>query len=85
MLVLRGRIALDRDVSIWVLQALAHERVDSLALTASIAVRAGLLEREQFQGDPADRMIYATARETHSLLATKDATIRSFDPQGTIW
>ncbi len=85
MLVVRGRIALDREVGVWVGQALAHERVEPLPLTAEVAVSAGLLDRERFRGDPADRIIYATARASGSLLATKDAGLRAFDPQSTLW
>ena len=35
--------------------------------------------------DPADRMIYATARATGAPLVTKDQRLREFDPRGTLW
>lgn len=85
MLVVRGRIGLDRDVGVWVEQALGHDRVRSLSLTPQVAVSAALLDQGRFEGDPADRIIFATARSRDSLLATKDARLRSFDPDGTIW
>lgn len=85
MLVVRGRISLDRDVSLWVKQALADERVDSLAPSAEVAVTAGLLDAQSFPGDPVDRLIYATARSTGATLLTRDAAIRAFDSRSTLW
>jgi PIN domain nuclease of toxin-antitoxin system len=80
----RGRIALDRDVELWIGQALAGHRLESLPLTAQIATNAGLLD-EGFPGDPADRIIYATARASLAPLVTRDRALRSFDPRRTIW
>lgn len=85
MLVARGRIALDRDVGLWVRQALAPERVEPLAPSADIAVAAGLLDAREFPGDPVDRLIYATARAMRATLVTRDAAIRAFDPEHTLW
>lgn len=85
MLAARGRISLDRDVSLWVRQALADERVESLAPSADVAVAAGLLDAQGFPGDPVDRLIYATARSTGATLVTRDAAIRAFDSAATLW
>jgi PIN domain nuclease of toxin-antitoxin system len=85
MLVERGRLALDRPVGRWVAQALAHPRVVALNLTAETAVRAGLLGRDEFPGDPADRIIYASARAWNASLATRDAALRAYDPRITVW
>jgi PIN domain nuclease of toxin-antitoxin system len=85
MLVARGRISLDRDVSLWVRQALADVRVERLAPGAEVAVAAGLLDARSFPGDPVDRLIYATARSTGATLVTRDAAIRSFDSTSTLW
>lgn len=85
MLALRGRISLDREVSLWVGQALADERVEPLAPSAEVAVSAGLLDAESFPGDPVDRLIYATARSTGATLITRDAAIRAFDSASTLW
>jgi len=85
MLVARGRISLDRDVSLWVRQALAGERVESLAPGTEVAVSAGLLDARSFPGDPVDRLIYATARSTGATLVTRDAAIRAFDSTSTLW
>lgn len=85
MLVERGRITIGREPREWVRQALAQDRVEAVPLTAEIAIDAALLEREGFHGDPADRIIYATARATSSQLVTRDSQIRRFDSRLTIW
>jgi PIN domain nuclease of toxin-antitoxin system len=85
MLAVRGRISLDREVGVWVRQALADERVESLAPSADVAVSAGLLDAQSFPGDPVDRLIYATARSTGATLITRDAAIRAFDSASTLW
>jgi PIN domain nuclease of toxin-antitoxin system len=85
MLATRGRIALDREVSAWVGQALSEPRVEPLPPSAEIAVTAGLLDERSFPGDPADRLIYATARSLGATLITRDRAIRMFDPRGTLW
>jgi PIN domain nuclease of toxin-antitoxin system len=81
----RGRIELDRDSRRWVRAALGLEGVRALPLGPEAAVAAGLLPREGFPGDPADRMIYATARIAGVRLATKDRALRRFDGAGTLW
>jgi len=85
LLAVRGRISLDRDIGVWVRQALAVSRVESLTPSADIAVAAALLDREGFPGDPIDRVIYATARASRAQLVTRDRAIRAFDEQTTVW
>jgi PIN domain nuclease of toxin-antitoxin system len=85
MLTVRGRISLDREVGLWVRQALAEERMTALAPSAEIAVAAGLLDAKGFPGDPIDRLIYTTALAAKAHLITRDAAIRAFDAESTIW
>lgn len=85
MLTARGRISLDRDVSLWVRQGLADARIESLAPSPEVAVAAGLLDAKSFPGDPADRLIYATSRSVGATLITRDEAIRAFDPASTLW
>ena len=80
----RGRIALDRDVSAWVGQALRTERVEPLGLSHGIAVAAGALG-PKFPGDPVDRIIYATTLERGTRLVTRDRALRTLDPVRTVW
>jgi PIN domain nuclease of toxin-antitoxin system len=84
-LVTRGRMSLDRDLSLWVRQGLADARVESLAPSAAVAVAAGLLDARSFPGDPVDRLIYATARSAGATLITRDEAIRAFDSVSTLW
>ena len=85
MLALRRRIELDRELARWIRQALAQPGTLALPLMPSVAVKAALLERQGFGGDPADRIIYATARDRGAPLITRDAGMREFDPRGTLW
>jgi PIN domain nuclease of toxin-antitoxin system len=85
MLTEAGRIDLDRDVETWTKQALGGARIQAMPLTSGIALRAALLGRAGFPGDPADRILYATARDAGADLLTKDRALRAFDPRGTVW
>ncbi len=85
MLAAAGRIELDQPVTEWVRLALAQPGILALPLTPPVAVAAGLLDRDAMPGDPADRMIYATARAAGAALLTRDAALRKFDPRGTLW
>lgn len=78
MLVRKGRIALDRDVHTWTHDLLdGAERVELTPLTAQAAVDAALLA-PGFHGDPADRFLYATARELLVPLVSADRALRSY-------
>lgn len=83
-LVRRGRISLDREVRHWVRQAVADPRVDVLPPDADVALAAALLD-DAFPGDPADRVIYATARHLDAPLLSRDERIARFDPARLVW
>ncbi len=83
--VAQGRLTLDRDVALWVRQALARPPLELLELTAEIAVAAGQLGKAGFHGDPADRLIVATAIHLGAQLVTKDDRIRDFGGVKTVW
>ena len=85
LLAVKGRIGLDRDVGMWIRSALARPGVVALPLVPEDAVEAAALDTDSFPPDPADRMIYATARSRGAPLVTKDRRLREFDPRGTIW
>lgn len=84
MLVAKGRLQLDRDVMIWVKQALGLPRVRLIALTPEIAVGAGQLPISS-HGDPADRLIVASAVVNKAVLVSKDERIREFSGVRSIW
>lgn len=83
-LVKRGRISLDRPALEWMLDALGGGRVDLLPLTPAVAVKAADLPAN-FPGDPADRIIAATAILESAVLVTKDDRIRESTLVRTIW
>jgi PIN domain nuclease of toxin-antitoxin system len=83
-LVRRDKIAIGANAPQWVAQALVLDRVRELPLTAEVAVEAGSFGHD-FVGDPADRIIYATAIVTGSKLVTRDRFLRAYDPARTIW
>ena len=84
MLVEHGRLELDRPVLTWVKQALALPRVTFLELTVERAVAAATLA-ELNEGDPADRMIVATAMSLRAPIVTKDRAMRRCAAIRTIW
>lgn len=57
----------------------------SLPVTAEIATVAGQLSEEGFHGDPADRLIAATAIVNSCPLLTKDKRIRASKEVHSIW
>jgi PIN domain nuclease of toxin-antitoxin system len=84
MLVAKARLVLDRDVEVWIRQALALPKVRLEPLTPTIAVRATRLATA-FPGDPADRIIAATALEHAAPLVTRDERLRAQSTLRTIW
>jgi len=71
MLVDHHRLDLDRPVPTWVKQAFALPRMALLELTPERAVAAATLG-DTLPGDPADRMIVATAISIRAPIVTKD-------------
>lgn len=70
----RERIVVTVPVSSWLRQL--AEQMRTIAITPAIADTAVSLP-ESFPGDPADRLIYATAVEHGWKLVTKDRRLRS--------
>ena len=83
--VAQGKLTLDRSLRQWVRQALGRPGVILMALSADIAIRAGELGQHGFHGDPADRLIVATAIEHGAELVSKDRHIRAFAHVRTVW
>ena len=82
--VAKKRITLDRDPLSWLEQALALPKLDLLPLTPAIAVKATELGHN-FPGDPADRVIVATAILESASLITKDSRIRNHPAVTSVW
>lgn len=73
MLVKKGRIALNVELRDWF--DVVMKNVEVIPITPSIAARVADLP-EEFHGDPADRLIVATAIERSVTLVTRDKRIR---------
>lgn len=84
MLVNRGRIELDRPTLRWLEDALQELGIDLLPLTPAVAAKAVDLGTD-FPGDPADRLIAATAIVQSATLVTKDARIAASGVVRTLW
>jgi PIN domain nuclease of toxin-antitoxin system len=84
MLVAKGRLELDRETLVWIRQALALPRVTLASLSPEIAVASTTLGTE-FPGDPADRILAATALRHRAPLVTRDRRLRSMTALRTIW
>ena len=82
LLVRKRKLDLGMPVSAWTQAIQTVPRVEALALTAEIAVRADELE---MHADPADRFIVATALHHSVPLVSKDRLMRSLQLIETIW
>jgi len=60
----------------------AEPSIELVPLSPRAAIRALALGRAGFHGDPADRLIYATAAEQMAPLVTTDARIHAFAERG---
>jgi PIN domain nuclease of toxin-antitoxin system len=81
MLVAKKRIQLQQDVLQWVQTALKAPGTQLIPLLPEIAIESTRLPGE-FHGDPADRMIVATARHAGITLLTRDEKIVTYAQQG---
>ena len=83
MLVAKGRLALDREVGEWLDAALALPGLRLAPLDPQVAVDSTRLPGDP-HGDPADRMIVATARRHTATLITDDAQVLAYSAAGHV-
>lgn len=76
MLVRKKRLDIQMELDVWRMELLQNG-LQELPLQGSTAIRAGQLQA--FHGDPADRMIVATALENSATLMTADKKILDWD------
>lgn len=79
-----GRLGLLPDVRTWVRRALAFRGIAPQPVTPDVALAAGSL-LAPFPGDPADRIIYATALARDARLVTADRRLARLDPERVVW
>lgn len=70
-----GRVELDRPFETWLIESTAPDVVQVLPLDVPVVLALENLP-ESFHGDPADRIIVATARAFDLPLMTRDRAIR---------
>ena len=80
MLEAKGRLELKMSCVEWVNQALATPGLSLYPLTPEIAIESSRLPG-RFHGDPADRILLATARMTGARLLTKDERLLAYGRQ----
>jgi PIN domain nuclease of toxin-antitoxin system len=76
-----GRVALPMNVRTWVEQALSKPGIAVAPLTPEIAIESGNLPGNELPGDPADRILVATARVLGAKLVTKDSHLIRYSRQ----
>jgi len=81
LLVGKGRLQLGADVMQWIRVALSKPGVHLAPLEPEIAVASSRLPFEM-HGDPADRILVATARHLGATLVTADDALLEFARQG---
>lgn len=83
MLESRGRLSLARPIDDWVHVALRAPGTSLLELSPEIAVESTRLPGQP-HGDPADRLIIASARVAGGRLATRDRAILDYGAEGHV-
>lgn len=83
MLEARNRISLSQPIDDWVRDALRAPGVRLLRLTPEIAVDSTRLPAEP-PGDPADRILLASARVSKALFVTRDRALLAYGESGHV-
>ncbi len=68
----------------WIDEALDMPKLRLVPLTPTIAYRSTSLP-QSFNGDPADQIIVATAREENATVLTKDRLIQKYKQVRSLW
>ena len=83
LLVQKNRIDFSKDVLAWLNDALLYPGLITCPLTPAIAAESCCLP-DTFHGDPADRLIVATARIEKAILLTRDKDILNYGSLGHV-
>jgi PIN domain nuclease of toxin-antitoxin system len=80
----KGRLVLSIPLDRWLAIALRPAFVRVIPIDADIARKANELPGD-FHGDPADRLIVATARKHNLTILTSDRKIQDYSSIQTLW
>lgn len=80
----KGKIGISCNAEEWISEALDMPKLRLVPLTPAIAYRSTSLP-QPFNGDPADQIIVATAREENATVLTKDKTIQKYKHVRSLW
>lgn len=83
MLISKGRLASPMPPKLWFARLIARPEVDLAELTADILTDASYLPGD-IHGDPADRIIIATARALDLTIVTRDRLILDYGQAGHV-
>lgn len=83
MLEAKGRVTLHMPCDAWVETALAQPAMALVPITPAIAVASSRLPGT-LHGDPADRILVATARALDAPLVTRDGAILTYGRGGRL-
>ena len=83
MLLSKNRIALSMELEDWIERAFNHEGVQTLAPNPTMLARSSFLPG-RLHGDPADRIIIATARAEGLTILTRDRLILDYAAEGYV-
>jgi len=83
MLEAKGRVRFSMEVGEWVRRALGAPGVHFSPLSPEVALDSTRLP-ELVRGDPADRILIATARRVGATLVTRDTKILDYGRQGLL-
>lgn len=80
----RGRLVLDRAIGEWMDDVRSLPEICFEPVTVEIASRAGAFD-DSTHGDPADRIILATAETLRARLVSADRQLRSSKQVEVVW
>jgi PIN domain nuclease of toxin-antitoxin system len=84
MKVEKKQLVLDRPLDQWLDEAVTRQGLGLWELTRSILVQSCELP-QPFDGDPADQILVATARQRGAVLVTRDRRIRRYAHVQSRW
>ncbi|MCC0179505.1 type II toxin-antitoxin system VapC family toxin [Waterburya agarophytonicola K14] len=83
MLVAKNRVSLSQPIHQWVQDSLSQPGVNLSVISPAIAIESSFLPGD-FYGDPADRIIVATARVNDFILSTHDKKIIGYGEENYV-